>query len=394
MRVPDMSRRELLNRLEAALSSATATIVIALVFLVGLVDFVCKRVHLARSRHDTDVVPACDLRHKIKAGDTLASVSSQYFDDATYGWAILVATNLHAGSPPYGFVGTAARLPAGNSLCVPAREDADALREQYDAYLRAGHEAMLQGSPDASHQLEQLHPDATVTLVTWIYQNQIEKFEAAKQTKQAPKEIWATVVPHLKHFCRDYVERHDPEPAELAARLEQHLGLPPGSPPVLFVEFSVKIPKEPSRRRIFRPCADWKTDSAACEPTQVPDGLGAGEEGRADAAVVDGGSADGAAAAPDAGAEIADAGVASREAASELDPQSWFWFLRRYYSSYGLAEPYQYPWTAAGYTFDWAPNPDEPEQFEKWGESEFVVPKGAPIEVLSLTDTVTYCSSP
>jgi hypothetical protein len=42
-----------------------------------------------------------------------------------------------------------------------------------------------------------------------------------------------------------------------------------------------------------------------------------------------------------------------------------------------VQSPDQYPWTAAGYTFDWAPREADSELFEKWGESEFVVTKSS-----------------
>jgi hypothetical protein len=65
------------------------------------------------------------------------------------------------------------------------------------------------------------------------------------------------------------------------------------------------------------------------------------------------------------------------------------WLYRQYYSSFGQSRLNSYPWTALGYTFDWAPGPQH--GFERFGESEFVIRKGAPIEVLRADDTVSYC---
>jgi hypothetical protein len=46
-----------------------------------------------------------------------------------------------------------------------------------------------------------------------------------------------------------------------------------------------------------------------------------------------------------------------------------------------------------GYTFDWAPGPhaESDTDFQKYGESEFVIRKGAPVEILGALDTVDYC---
>ena len=67
-----------------------------------------------------------------------------------------------------------------------------------------------------------------------------------------------------------------------------------------------------------------------------------------------------------------------------------YWLLSNYYWSF--APPYQYPWTSLGYSFDWAPREDGSEDFVRWGESEFVIPPGVPIQFVSATDTVAYCT--
>ncbi|MBK8453511.1 MAG: hypothetical protein WAQ53_14365 [Thiofilum sp.] len=45
-----------------------------------------------------------------------------------------------------------------------------------------------------------------------------------------------------------------------------------------------------------------------------------------------------------------------------------------------------YPWTRLGYTYDWG-KPNNPIGF-----SEFVIDKGAKVEVKSVTTTAKYCN--
>ena len=47
--------------------------------------------------------------------------------------------------------------------------------------------------------------------------------------------------------------------------------------------------------------------------------------------------------------------------------------------------------TNLGYTFDWAPRGTASHEFQRFGESEFVIPAGAPIEVIGATSTAEYC---
>lgn len=49
------------------------------------------------------------------------------------------------------------------------------------------------------------------------------------------------------------------------------------------------------------------------------------------------------------------------------------------------------PWTALGYTFDWAPH--RLSGYERFGESEFVIRKGASIEIKDVVTTMQYCAT-
>ena len=69
------------------------------------------------------------------------------------------------------------------------------------------------------------------------------------------------------------------------------------------------------------------------------------------------------------------------------------WFLNQYYSSYGQSLISEFPWTALGYTFDWAQDSSKASRFERFGESEFVIRAGAPVEILGKeVATAEYCT--
>jgi len=119
-------------------------------------------------------------------------------------------------------------------------------------------------------------------------------------------------------------------PIEPALRLEQLLGLPPDDGKQWFVELWV-WPAD-----LFRPAPD---------------------------------------------PEITDQG-AGLDFPDSASPEYRAWFDDLRSKSYGENG---YPWTRLGYTYDWG-SPDD-----HVGLSEFVINKGAPIEVRSVTPTVVYC---
>jgi hypothetical protein len=170
-------------------------------------------------------------------------------------------------------------------------------------------------------------------------------------------DTWVTVVPNLKTFCQDYVKSHGADPNQLSLRLKQRLGLPPGAQYDKFIELTVD-PKDVSS--FFRPCADPFPASSTCQPATAlkPEELKA---------------------------YLNATGTKGKQ---ELGIR--LWFLNNYYASFSSSR--QYPWTSLGYTFDWAPK-GEGGEFVRFGESEFVVAKDAPIKFESVTDTVPYCTS-
>jgi hypothetical protein len=335
---------------------AVTTILIAIIFLcVPLtVGFVAK----ARSGEVMAGDMTCE-RRPIAPGDTLEGASMRAFGEPSYGWGILLATNMQPDLAPGAFIDNPRELPVGKSLCVPDEATARKLQQRYDSYSNAMRVAMLSEPPTPSHPLLSLEPGQEVTLVTWMRAGSASALKAAAPPK-LKREAWVTLASRLKEFCQAYVRQSGPDAAALALRLEQRLGLPPGAGYTQLVEFKLTVPKTFSPNIIFRPCADPRTDSAACA-TRLPPRIGPFDE------------------------------VGPALAIDSEEFRHWYWGLAKYYGSYGVQSPYQYPWTAAGYTFDWAPRGADCELFEKWGESQFVVTPAAAIHDVSVENTAKYC---
>ncbi len=152
--------------------------------------------------------------------------------------------------------------------------------------------------------------------------------EQVGKATTAGVETWVTVAPGVQHFCKR--ER----PAEPVLRLEQLLGLPPDNGKKWFVELWV----DPAD--LFRPSADPEITDHEAE-TDLRD---------------------------------------SRWLSASEEHVKWFNELKG--KSYG---PNGYPWTRLGYSYDWGNPGDEV------GLSEFVIRKGAPVEVNSVAQTLEYC---
>lgn len=285
---------------------------------------------------------ACQAQRVIASGDTLASISTFYFGSAAYGRAILLATNGRSGTAPFRYIGTPDALPAGATLCIPPLQEADVKRRRYDSYERSVHETVLQLNTEVSHSLVRVDTSRPVHVITWIRAAELNGYKQnGTWVTSAPKDIWITVVPEAKEFCQQFVRDHGPDIEQLTLRLEQRLGLPPGAGKTTFLELIVKDPSQITN--LFRPCGDPSVSTNTC------------------------------AAGPP----------------SSTNAQYSTWFLNQYYGSFAQARPDQYPWTGLGYTFDWAQRSDG--GFVRYGSSEFVIPKGAPIEVEGSTATADYC---
>ncbi len=169
-----------------------------------------------------------------------------------------------------------------------------------------------------------------VRVVTWTsWQGYDDKVGQAMVTS---REIWVTVVPELQRFCQQCGHSG----GVLTLRLEQLLGLPPHNGKTRFVEIWV------SPEDLFRPSPD----------PEISD--------------------------HEAGLNFP---VSRKFVTIADDYVRWFDDLKN--DSYGEDG---YPWTRLGYTYDWG-NPGS-----EIGLSEFVIPKGAAIEVHSVAATGDYCT--
>jgi hypothetical protein len=218
-------------------------------------------------------------------------------------------------------------------------------------YARAIVAAMQPLQQYVSHSLVLIDPNKPVTVVTWTQQKWVSTYKKGK----TPRTIWVTVAPHLQSFCRNYVKSNGDDLRQLTLRLEQRLGLPPNYGNDTFVELQIDPGRIEDVSKLFRPCDDPSTSGHTCSPLVPPD------------------NAD------------------DREKVRE------YWLLNQYYGSYaapqkGGRESKQYPWTSLGYTFDWAPKQEGNDDFERWGESEFVVASETPATFVSATNSAAYCA--
>lgn len=275
----------------------------------------------------------CPLTHPVAPGDTLPDLASFYFGSRDYAPAILIATNSRTGDG-FPFIGNPSVLPTG-SLCIPDALEATRSRERYATYQKAIAETGIAQPWQTSRDLVLIKPDQEVTVATWSRSAQVDRYKDPRKD-----DIWVTVEPHLRQFCSAWSHQHNGDNDELTLRLEQRLGLPPAAGDTHFVRLRLTAQ---ATRKMFRPCSNPATATATCE-----------------------------AGPPD-----------------DRNPAYKAWFTGQYYSAFGLPRPNLYPWTSLGYTFDWAQGNDG--AFQRFGESEFVIPKDAPVEVLGAVSTADYC---
>ena len=168
-----------------------------------------------------------------------------------------------------------------------------------------------------------------VLVLTW---SSYEGYDTKVGQPVVVPEIWVTVAPELKDFCRGRDLPFD----ELTLRFEQLLGLPPFSGKNRFVEMWVN-PGD-----LFRPCPDNEITDTSC-------GLNIPEN---------------------------------------VLPSYREWFNLKRAASYGKCdrpEKQAYPWTQLGYTYDWG-NPKS-----EVGLSEFVVRKKSTVVINSVSTLQAYC---
>ena len=149
------------------------------------------------------------------------------------------------------------------------------------------------------------------------------------------EDVWVTLVPEVRDSCRHFQDE------DLLLRLRQQIGLPPDFAIDSMTEMAVRP------RDLFRPAADPSIHTTR----PCPDSVGPA----------------------DCGGAFPPGATAAHEA----------WIART-----GLLlwrDPGGFPWTRLGYTYNW--HPGSP----RYGASEYIVPQGTAVRVLSVTATEAYC---
>ncbi len=292
--------------------------------------------------------PKCQSVRPVEVNDSLDTLSNDSFGTPKYRYAILLATNAMAAEAGYRFLSDPDQLPVGTSTCIPPLHEAERLESTYENYLAAVADSVRPNPADVSNSLVAIDVQQPVRVVAWMRADQVAKLKTrdGAWVDEALDEIWVTVVPKLQSFCRAFAKTHHATTDELKLRLEQRLGLPPGANKSTMVEMIVENPS--TADHIFRPCADSSVWTSTCHLGRpVEDGITA---------------------------------------------QHRDWIYRQYYMSFAVAHPDPYPWTSLGYTFDWASDETGRSRFVRAGESEFVIPRKAPIAIQSATPTAEYCA--
>jgi hypothetical protein len=284
----------------------------------------------------------CPAPRDVQPGTTLTDLATQYLGGARYAISIALATNART-SDGFRYIANPDDLSGIPQVCIPSKSEANQLVQSWGAYDRAVNAARLPRLAFIGKALLTIPPNQPVDTVAWVRQDQADRFKVASggYVDTAQSETWVTIEPHLQAFCREFVRDRKPDEAKLTQRLEQRLGLPPASSKAQFVRIRLE---HPGPTAIFRPCMDPATDQANCSVGPPP----------------------------------------------KTPPSHQQWIYGQYYSSYGQSLISEFPWTALGYTFDWAPGQSSP--FQRYGESEFVIYKDTPIKIQEVVPTSQYCA--
>lgn len=282
--------------------------------------------------------------YTVKPGDSLSKIAKEKYGDPNDWKLIFDATNKQStnqsGIAP---IANPDRIVAGRKVWVPDPGEGhlfpQSLQDIQNAYFAAIRDAEIAEPHEISKDLIAIvesNTDLTwsedadgrrVLVVTWTSWAGYDE-RVGKDTKVA-RDVWVTTVPELRNFCSRYRHRHN-----LVLRLEQILGLPPGNGKTRFVELWVH-PED-----LFRPSPDPEVSDHEAELT-FP---------------------------------------ISNQMAVHPEYKEWYNDLKA--TSYGKNG---YPWTRLGYTYDWG-NPAS-----EIGLSEFVISKGASVEIKAVWDIDQYC---
>ena len=168
-----------------------------------------------------------------------------------------------------------------------------------------------------------------VLVATWVG---FDEFDSRVGQTIQTRELWVTVVPELQRFCRTH-----PGGRPSPLRIKQLLGLPPDYPVTKFVEVWV------SPNDLFRPSPDPEITDRQAEIT-----------------------------------------LEHTIRTRQISCDHFDWFTRNLRGMYQTPNGPGFPWTRLGYTHDWG-NPHN-----HIGLSEFVVRKGASVEVHRVVPTDSY----
>jgi hypothetical protein len=293
----------------------------------------------------THAATPCPVPRNVPDGASLEALASRYLGSSRYSIAIALATNART-QDGFHYIANPDDLTGIAQVCVPSKSEARQLLRSWNAYEHAVNAARLPRMSGIGKTLVTIAPDQPVKVVAWERKDQADhlKTDSGEWVRTASSETWVTVEPYLQEFCRAFVRDHRPDETILTRRLEQRLGLAPASSKAYFVRMRLD---HPGAGVIFRPCVDPAADHAVC----------------------------------------------SVGPPAKASPAHRQWFYQQYYSSYGKSLISEFPWTALGYTFDWAPGTENASPFQRTGESEFVIHEGAPIEILEAVTTSQYCAS-
>ncbi|SMF32281.1 hypothetical protein SAMN06265365_11126 [Tistlia consotensis] len=182
-----------------------------------------------------------------------------------------------------------------------------------------------------------------IKVAVWTDAESEQRYYADKQGRTPPTRpvVWVTLVPEIQAWCRtalDWPDRSLATQAANALRVNQRLGIPPGTIDSRFVELWVPV------EALLRSCADPDTHKLACD-LNPPASLNR----------------------PD------------------LTDAAWFnWLVSTTNHSY---RPAGAPWTRLGYTYDWGDGRAEPP----YGATEFVLAPSTTYEVADRRSLLDYC---
>jgi len=237
--------------------------------------------------------------------------------------------------------------------------------ETPSAELTAAYEAALAAAkyPDRSKISRNLTPivdggpalieQGSVLLLTWSKCTYFANYKKGDRFNLYG-DTWCTLVPRMQDFCRGIAAD------QLRLRIAQRLGMPPTANNNVFVAIWVPL------TAVFRPCPDPEIYDGECV-VRIPmldDVPPTGESP------------------PWRDPQVQQAGHFT-----SVSPDHLEWMYQWWLSSYQKEGVFnKFPWTALGYTYDWAPGSSH------IGFSEYLVPAGSAGIFESMTATEDYCA--